>query len=89
METAHISQATVTTAVKRYLPANEKRTAILIKNNGAEILYLGTKADDKIGNMMPIAASGGSYSNEHNQGEIWLAAAANTTDVRIEEDASD
>lgn len=86
METANFISHVVTTAVKKYLPANEKRTCLIIKNNSAQILYIGSKADDKTGNMYPLAAAG-VYTNEHNQGEVYLACDANTADTRIEEDA--
>ena len=86
METANHGQKLVTTAVEKLLGANEKRTAILIKNNGAVVLYIGSKPTDKIANMMPIAAAG-TYTNEHNQGEIYVAAASDTIDLRFEEDA--
>ena len=86
METANHGQKTVTTAVELLLGANEKRAAILIKNNGSVVLYIGSKPTDTIAKMMPIAAAG-TYTNEHNQGELYVAAASSTIDLRFEEDS--
>jgi len=86
METAHIGQKYIGTSIVKLLDANEKRTAILIKNNSANIVYVCRGPDDTTSTGMPIAAAG-TYSNEHNQGEIWLVASGADSDVRYEEDA--
>jgi hypothetical protein len=84
----YIHQFTATTTPSIILPANLKRKAVLIYNNGAATVEL-VSSGGVSGSGIPIPV-GMSYESDHFncQGEYYVVAEAGTVDLRIEEDIS-
>jgi hypothetical protein len=85
----NIFQRTATTTPTILLQENKKRKAVLIYNNGAATVELLSKGG-VYGHGIPIAA-GTEYDSDHfnPQGEYYVACAAGTVDLRIEEDIAE